>query len=43
MLKSGGTKHYKELLKLFGLDATKLDFWQRGMDVINDFINELEK
>jgi oligoendopeptidase F len=43
MLKSGGTKHHKELLKPFGLDATKPDFWQRGMDVINEFINELEK
>jgi oligoendopeptidase F len=43
MLKAGGTLHHKELLKPFGLDATKPDFWQKGLNVIIEFINELEK
>ncbi|MFC1659315.1 M3 family metallopeptidase, partial [Pseudomonadota bacterium] len=43
MLKAGGTLHHKELLKPFGLDASKPDFWQKGLNVIIEFINELEK
>ncbi|PIR32044.1 MAG: oligoendopeptidase F [Alphaproteobacteria bacterium CG11_big_fil_rev_8_21_14_0_20_44_7] len=43
MLKAGGSLRHKELLKPFGLDATKPDFWQRGLDVIDNFISELEK
>lgn len=42
MLKAGGTLRHKELLKPFGLDATKPDFWQRGLDVISDYIDQLE-
>jgi oligoendopeptidase F len=43
MLSQGGTLRHKELLAPFGLDASKPDFWQRGLDVISGFINELEK
>ncbi len=42
MLKAGGTLHHKELLKPFGLDASKADFWQKGLDVIANYIDILE-
>ena len=42
MLKAGGTKHHKELLAPFGLDATDPGFWQRGLGVIERLIDELE-
>ena len=42
MLKAGGSKHHKELLAPFGLDATDPAFWNRGLDVIAGFIDELE-
>jgi len=42
MLKAGGTLRHKELLKPFGLDASDAKFWQRGLDVISGFIDELE-
>ena len=42
MLSAGGTKHHKELLAPFGLDATDPAFWQRGLDVIAGLIDELE-
>lgn len=41
MLKAGGTLRHKELLKPFGLDASKPDFWQAGLDVIESYIDEL--
>lgn len=43
MLKAGGTKSHKELLAPFGLDASDPAFWQKGLNVINDFIDELEQ
>ncbi len=43
MLKAGGTKHHKELLAPFGLDATDPGFWDRGLGVIDRLIGELEK
>ncbi|MEJ0010006.1 MAG: M3 family oligoendopeptidase [Alphaproteobacteria bacterium] len=43
MLKAGGTKRHKELLKPFGLDASKPDFWQAGLDVIGGYIDQLVK
>jgi oligoendopeptidase F len=43
MLEAGGTLHHKELLEPFGLDATDPDFWQKGLDIISDFIDELEE
>ena len=42
MLKAGGTKHHKELLAPFGLDASKPEFWQMGLSVIERLIDELE-
>ncbi len=41
MLRAGGTLRHKELLKPFGLDASKPDFWQAGLDVISDYIDQL--
>ncbi len=43
MLEAGGTLHHKDLLAPFGLDASKADFWQKGLDVIISYIDELEK
>lgn len=42
MLKAGGSKRHKELLKPFGLSASNPDFWQKGLNIISDFIDELE-
>jgi oligoendopeptidase F len=42
MLSAGGTKHYSELLKPFGLDAHDPKFWQGGLSVIEGMISELE-
>lgn len=42
MLKAGGTKHHKELLAPFGLDASDPGFWQMGLSVIERLIGELE-
>jgi oligoendopeptidase F len=42
MLAAGGTKHYTELLKPFGLDARDPKFWQGGLSVIEKLIGELE-
>jgi oligoendopeptidase, pepF/M3 family len=42
MLKSGGSKHHKELLKPFGLDASDPKFWDKGLSMISGFIDELE-
>jgi oligoendopeptidase F len=43
MLAAGGTLRHKELLAPFGLDASDPDFWQRGLKVVEGFIDELEK
>jgi oligoendopeptidase F len=43
MLSAGGTLRHKELLAPFGLDASKPDFWQQGLDVIRGYIDELHK
>ena len=42
MLSAGGTKHYSELLKPFGLDAKDPQFWNGGLSVISGMIDELE-
>jgi oligoendopeptidase F len=42
MLTAGGTKHHKELLKPFGLDASEPHFWSMGLKVIEGLIDELE-
>jgi oligoendopeptidase F len=43
MLAAGGTKHYSELLKPFGLDAKDPKFWDGGLSVISGMIDELEQ
>lgn len=42
MLKAGGSKHHKELLEPFGLDASDPKFWDKGLSMIEGFIDELE-
>ncbi len=42
MLSAGGTKHHKELLAPFGLDASDPSFWDKGLAVIEGMIDELE-
>ncbi len=42
MLKAGGSKHHKELLAPFGLDASDPKFWDKGISLISDMISELE-
>jgi oligoendopeptidase F len=42
MLKAGGSKHHSELLRPFGLDAGKREFWQKGLRVIEAMIDELD-
>ncbi len=42
MLKAGGSKHHKELLEPFGLDASDPKFWDKGLGMIAGFIDELE-
>lgn len=43
MLEAGGSKPHKELLAPFGLDASDPAFWQRGLGMIERFIDELER
>jgi len=42
MLRAGGSKRHRELLAPFGLDAANPAFWQRGLNVIAGFVDELE-
>ncbi|QQA41800.1 M3 family oligoendopeptidase [Pelagovum pacificum] len=42
MLKAGGSMHHKELLAPFGLDASDPAFWNKGLSMIEGFIDELE-
>ncbi len=42
MLAAGGTKHHKELLAPFGLDASDPNFWSMGLKVVEGLIDELE-
>jgi oligoendopeptidase F len=42
MLRAGGSKHHRELLAPFGLDASDPAFWQRGLKMIEGMIDELE-
>jgi len=43
MLRAGGSKHHKELLAPFGLDASDPKFWDKGLGMISAMIDELEK
>ncbi len=42
LLSAGGSKHHKELLAPFGLDASDPAFWDKGLSMIEGFIEELE-
>jgi len=42
MLTAGGSKHHSELLAPFGLDASDPAFWDKGLSMIEGFIDELE-
>ena len=42
MLKAGGSKHHKDLLAPFGLDLSDPAFWDKGLNMIAGFIDELE-
>ncbi len=42
MLEAGGSKHHKELLAPFGLDASDPAFWDKGLSLISSMIDELE-
>ena len=42
MLSAGGSKHHKELLAPFGLDASDPKFWDKGLSMIEGMIDELE-
>jgi oligoendopeptidase F len=42
MLRAGGTLRHRELLAPFGLYAGDPAFWQKGLDIISGFIDELE-
>ncbi|MFZ7090066.1 M3 family oligoendopeptidase [Primorskyibacter sp. 2E233] len=42
MLKAGGSKHHSDLLAPFGLDASDPKFWDKGLSMIEGFIDQLE-
>ncbi|MEM9343359.1 MAG: M3 family oligoendopeptidase [Pseudomonadota bacterium] len=42
LLRAGGSKHHKDLLAPFGLDASNPAFWDKGLSMIEGFINDLE-
>ena len=41
-LSAGGTLHHQELLKPFGLNARNKNFWQQGIEIPVNYINQLE-
>ena len=43
LLKAGGSRHHKDLLAPFGLDASDPRFWDKGLSMISAMIDELEK
>ncbi|VAX05731.1 Oligoendopeptidase F [hydrothermal vent metagenome] len=43
MLRAGGSLRHKDLLLPFGLDAGDPDFWETGLTMISDLIEEIEK
>jgi oligoendopeptidase F len=42
MLAAGGSKHHKDLLAPFGLNAADPAFWDKGLAMIAGMIDELE-
>jgi oligoendopeptidase F len=42
LLSAGGSKGHSELLKPFDLNLHDKDFWEKGLEVVKIYINELE-
>ncbi|MBQ7303687.1 MAG: hypothetical protein IJW75_02055 [Alphaproteobacteria bacterium] len=42
MLSSTGVEDFKSLLEPFGIDANSPEFWANGIDVITQYIDEIE-
>ena len=42
-LSLGGSKSPAEITKVMGVDITTEDFWQSGLDLINEQVKEFEK
>jgi len=42
LLKSGGSKHYSQVLKPFNVDLTNQQSWQKGLSMISGLIDEFE-
>ncbi len=42
MLRAGGSKHHRDLLAPFGLDAADPAFWDKGLSMISGMIDALE-
>jgi len=42
LLESGGSLRYQDLLRPFNLDPSNSKFWKKGIQVIENFIDELE-
>lgn len=42
MLENGGVENYREALARFGIDASKPEFWQNGLNLIKQYVDELE-
>ncbi len=43
MLRKGGVETHREALAHFGVDASKPDFWQKGLNLGKEYLSELEK
>jgi oligoendopeptidase F len=43
LLAAGGSKKHGELLAPFGLDASDPSFWDKGLSVVSDLIDQLEE
>lgn len=43
MLSNTGIEDFKSLLEPFGIDASAPDFWAKGLSLITDYIDEIEK
>lgn len=43
MLSVAGTENYNKMLSPFGLDASKADFWNKGLSLISKYMQQLEE
>ncbi|WP_370932020.1 M3 family oligoendopeptidase [Bartonella sp. DGB1] len=43
LLEAGGSKSHEELLDMFGFDASKASFWEKGLSTIINMIDEIEE